>query len=1670
MHALIERVNAVFETFPLLFLEIWGRLAYVLGLVLVVCAFGGITFRTGGHWKLGRERVFWDSKALISVVLTIVLVMGSGYLGSTIVLVPGAQTLESLKDAMVFACVVLFGYPALIGVPIAYLLSDVIEGVSPDLLLRWWEAFLMIPAYHWLAYRLFGKEPDFRKAGTWGRYALFVVIFMVFYAPLWGYACGPRSGVFPPEESYRRIVPALFSTLIITWVVAPLLMLGALPLARRFGLFWAENPGRVREYRLGSQVPVWESGKDTASQKESGGVRGLPIRILVAVPFITLVLVTVALVAFLSLRSGEQTANRLAERLHREITNNILLQVDDALAAPDPSPERRLAAVSAVLHRLSISRSGRAFIADREGRVLASSTNGVASSVAATALQTLRAQAGGLAAVAEPRLFRFSIVAMAPFGGETWLAQAAPYRPKGEDTSWLVVTAIPESDFLGGIQEGNSRAAVIFTIALIAAVLLAAALSELVTKPLRRLADSVRAIASGDLHRRVPGSQLDELQTLSESFNDMAERILESFSRVRVSEEKLRTVLDISPLAVSWANDEGQIEFWNRKALSLFGYAQEEISTVEKWFERAYPDPEYRRGIIERWGPSGVLRHDGEINRGEYGITCKDGHVIAVEIFGARCGNLTLAFFNDITERKITEEQLRRSEARFRLFSEVSPVAVSATHGPQLTTEYINSKFVELFGYTLEEIPDSAHWWARAYPDPEYSRKLKERWLSQITAGSGDTFRIKEPVEAEVTCKDGSKKTILWDFVGIEGKNIIFGLDLTARKQAEHALRVVSDRLQVATEAAGIGIWDWDVGRDELVWDDSMYDLYGIRREDFGGAYEAWTKALHPEDADRVNKAIQSALRGEKEYNEEFRILRSDGSIRHIQAGARTTLDADGKPLRMVGVNYDITERKRAEEELRRHRDHLEELVSTRTAELARTNASLEKSVRDLDLNRYMLDRATIAVYLIDREGRFIYVNECAAQYSGYTRKELLSMRVSDLNPELTPEDWAERWSFVHTRPGGELDVARRIHRRKDGSTYPIELLAHHITYEGQTYHLSMGIDITERKAAEDALLLTEARLDQALSLTRSGYWSMVIGEDHYASSERVAEIFGEPPSPGWRYSLATWGAGIAAVDPSAADVAAETFRRACAGETPLYDAIYPYKRSADGRVIWVHALGKIITRPGHPNEMYGVVQDITGVVEAKQELEEARKAAEQANRLKSAFLANMSHEIRTPMNAILGYAQLLQRDKALSPAHLGQVDTINRAGEHLLAIINDILAMSKIEAGHVVLNAVSFNLHETLDRLIELCSVGTRAKGLALRLTGASDVPVFIVSDESKLRQILLNLIGNAVKFTAAGEIHVTADATRTSGEDVSLRFAVADTGPGIAPAELKKLFQPFVQSAEGMRAGGTGLGLSIGKQYAKLLGGDITVESELGRGSTFTLTLRARIAKSASIVVRGEKPAILGLAEDTSPPRVLVVDDLPMNRQLLADMLTPIGFDVQLAEDGCHAVDAFAQWKPQAIIMDMRMPVMDGIEATRRIKAMPGGADTFIIALSASAFEEDRRAFEQSGADIFLAKPIRQDEILEHIGERLGLRYVYAETVAAPAPMSRIDPVAVANIASPMRAAFAVACLEADYAQLMELCDTLAATEPETASALRALVTIFDYERLSALFPPQV
>jgi signal transduction histidine kinase/ActR/RegA family two-component response regulator len=399
---------------------------------------------------------------------------------------------------------------------------------------------------------------------------------------------------------------------------------------------------------------------------------------------------------------------------------------------------------------------------------------------------------------------------------------------------------------------------------------------------------------------------------------------------------------------------------------------------------------------------------------------------------------------------------------------------------------------------------------------------------------------------------------------------------------------------------------------------------------------------------------------------------------------------------------------------------------------------------------------------------------------------------------------------------------------------------------------------------------------------------------------------------------------------------------------------------------------------------------------------EEARLAAESANVAKSDFLANMSHELRSPLNAILGFSQLMRRDRQATAEQREHLATIIQSGDHLLTLINDILEMSKIEAGRTTLYERGFDLHLLLNSLQDMFYLRAKDKGLQLVLDQAPGVPRYVRADQSKLRQVLINLLSNAVKFTHEGGITLRVRHS-PNAECGTLDFEVEDTGIGIAPDDLERMFDPFVQTTSGQEAeGGTGLGLSISKQFVSLMRGDIGVTSTLGQGSIFRFHIPFKPAEEPETMAEqaAEQPTgrVIGLAPAQPVYRLLVAEDRKANREVLVELLTslglpPAGFEVRAVVNGQEAVETWESWAPHLIWMDMRMPVMDGHEATRRIKAQAQAGNRsvpVIVALTASAFEEDRITALEQGCDDFVRKPFREAEIFGKLAEHLGVRFV--------------------------------------------------------------------------------
>ena len=468
-------------------------------------------------------------------------------------------------------------------------------------------------------------------------------------------------------------------------------------------------------------------------------------------------------------------------------------------------------------------------------------------------------------------------------------------------------------------------------------------------------------------------------------------------------------------------------------------------------------------------------------------------------------------------------------------------------------------------------------------------------------------------------------------------------------------------------------------------------------------------------------------------------------------------------------------------------------------------------------------------------------------------------------------------------------------------------------------------------------------------------------------------------------------------------------------------------------------------------------------VAERTSELCQARDAAEAANRMKSIFLANMSHELRTPLNAILGFAQVMERDEHIPEEQRDNLRVINRSGHHLLTLINDVLEISRIEAGRIDLVPVACDLHELLQNIGELVALRAHDKGLAFAVRIDPSLPIYVETDAGKLRQILLNLVSNAIKYTPHGSVTLSAEA-KVRATSAALRFSVADTGPGIAEEDREAIFQAFFQTEHGVRLGeGAGLGLAISQQYAHLLGGQLSVESTLGQGSTFILDIIAPLASAPPIVER-RIGRIVGLAPGQRPSRILVADDDASNRRLVESLLHEAGFLVHVVEDGRQAITAFRVWHPDLICMDMRMPVMDGYQATRAIRDLPGGHNVRIVALTASAFLDDRPAILAAGCDEVLVKPFEADELLATLERLLGL-CLTRDQAAGPSATPPIDKAQLDQMPAALREKLAGATEVLDIDASRAIIEEIRASQPTLAAAFTALLDSYRLDRIAAL-----
>ena len=887
--------------------------------------------------------------------------------------------------------------------------------------------------------------------------------------------------------------------------------------------------------------------------------------------------------------------------------------------------------------------------------------------------------------------------------------------------------------------------------------------------------------------------------------------------------------------------------------------------------------------------------------------------------------------------------------------------------------------------------------------------------------------------------------------------------DVTDRKRAEEKLMMSEHRNKTIVNA--IPDLLFRVKRDGTFLDyhnSATGKLYAPPEVFIG---RKMSEVLPAENARISMQSIQNALETGELQTFEYS-LEIEGTANFYEARVVANTEEDEAVL----IIRDVTDERKAddalrlsEERYRRLSEELEERVKERTAE-----------VQDL------YDRAPTGYHSLDINGYFQMMNETELKWLGYTREEVIGKkRFLDLIIPDELGEFAEKFALMKKQ--GSVNDLEFTFVRKDGSQMPIIINAIAIYDEKGNFLRTRSnvFDNTERKAIEAEIRRINNLSDTALELTRAGYWYVPLdGSGAYFASQRVVDIHGDELHADFRYDLKNdWLKNLEMADPKLAVIANKNFEDALIGRSNRFDAEYAYRRPIDGKIIWIHAIGNIVKDPnGKPIGMSGVSQDITERKQLEIDLNKAKEAAENANIAKSVFLANMSHEIRTPMNAILGFTQILMKDRQLSEKNRTHLETINRSGEHLLSLINDILEMSKIESGHVTFNPVAFNLRALLKDMTSMFRPRLDSKNLTLTLKIDDDLVENIITDEKKLKEILINLIGNAIKFTEKGGITVRCSTERIQNNKdknyIELLINVEDTGVGIQAEEMHKLFKSFEQTRSGAQLiGGTGLGLAISQSHARLMNGLITVSSTPGKGSCFTVRLKVQKAEKSEIHNGTPIHQVTGLKSGIPEVKVLIVDDQEENRMVLKEFLESVGICTEYAFNGKEAFEMAEKWNPSFIFMDLRMPVMDGFEAARKIKSADFGKDIPIIALTASILELDQKKVYGEGMVGFLRKPFKDYELYGILEEHLGQIFNYEEqSKLAEKDTGKVEGTLTAEdisrIPSGLIQRMKRATVNAQFDQLLSLIDETSRYSPETADKLRALAEKFQYDALIDLF----
>jgi PAS domain S-box-containing protein len=828
--------------------------------------------------------------------------------------------------------------------------------------------------------------------------------------------------------------------------------------------------------------------------------------------------------------------------------------------------------------------------------------------------------------------------------------------------------------------------------------------------------------------------------------------------------------------------------------------------------------------------------------------------------------------------------------------------------------------------------------------------------------------------------------------------------EIPEREQTIMALRESEARLSKAQEIAHLGSWELNILTNRLIWSDEVYRIFGLKPQEFPPTYETFLEAVHPEDRVAVDTAFTTALKtGKERYELVHRVVcKSTGEIRYVHEKCDNFRDASGQLVRSVGMVQDITERKRVEEQLKTSKESLK-----------RQNSLFAILLKNLPMGVFMVEAPSGKMLMANDAAFRLLGREILPDASKYNLSEVYKAMKSGSRIPYP----LEKMPILLGMNGKASHVDDLMIVRPDGSEGLLEIFGSPVTDDqGQIWaSLITFLDITERKQAERILrsrlrisayafehslaeLLTKL-LDEAEALTGSSFGflhfidvpSSTLLKD--ACSSKTQTAIGPAGDKDLYSRLDHAGAW--------ADCVREKKTVIQNNDSALPPKGSPSEHAPVQRqlVVPIFRNKQIVAVLGVGNRPTDYTQQESKILQhlanlswdivirksAEEDLQKAKAVAEAANTAKSQFLANMSHEIRTPMNGVIGLIELLLGTE-LTKEQREYAELIKLCGKNLVELISNILDLSKIEARKIELENACFNLREELSGTINLFALRAKEKGLELGARIDPDVPTILKGDTGRLRQILTNTIGNAIKFTESGSVFLHVSKAGEDAEQATLRFLVRDSGIGIAAEKLEQIFEPFTQ-ADGSttrRYGGTGLGLTIARQLTELMGGTVGIESVEAQGTTFWFTVvlgkqpeRRAVPRSRALARQQKKP----LLPDGHNTRILVAEDDFTNQLMTKAILEKFGFQVDVANNGKEALILLAKNDYLLVFMDCMMPTLNGYEATAVIRNPSSDARDHgipVIALTANAFKEDRDSCLAAGMDDYLAKPIDVTKVL--------------------------------------------------------------------------------------------